>query len=101
MNESEDAQAVCTAISESLSTILKEHREMKMKLSKAEDWRTAILGVVKSFPEFKELEWSGDKEGWGFTTEVLKVIHKERNLLREQIIGLKKASERITRKGRR
>ena len=37
-------------------------------------WREAILGLLKTFPEFESLEWGGDKEGWVFCFELIKYL---------------------------
>jgi len=61
---------------------LREEKEvLNRKLFKAEEWRDSIVGLLKTFPEFDEMEWSGDKKSWGFCFELIKFIHKERKEL--------------------
>ncbi len=43
------------------------------------EWKKSILGLVKTFPEFNDYEWGGDKEGWGFVFELIKDLHKRAN----------------------
>lgn len=40
------------------------------------EWRDSITGLLKTFPEFESLPWEGDKEGWGFCFELIKVLAK-------------------------
>ena len=66
------------------------------------EWKNAILGLLKTFPEWQTGEWTGDKEGWGFCFEFIKWLH--RNLKNEEELeSLRATIEKLIarRKGKR
>lgn len=65
------------------------------QISKLEEWKRAILGLVKKFPIYQVGEWAGEKEGWGYVFEVIRYVHKQMLKKEKQIAEGREIVEEI------
>lgn len=65
------------------------HIDYKLKLEgevgRLQEWKSAVLGMVKRIPEYETGSWGGDKEGWGFVFELVKWQTSEVKRLRASL----------------
>ena len=64
---------------------------------RAVEWRDSVLGKLKTFPEFAETVWGGEKgnEGWGWAFEFIGWLYRDHTRLEAEVARIRADGQRL------